>query len=42
MAAYNIPLFQGGYVSSNEDDGWDFVTAAIHTANAQNFRVNYN
>jgi hypothetical protein len=41
LAAYNIPLSQGGYVSGNMDDGWTFVSRGEHAAHPTESRLNY-
>ena len=42
MAAYNIPLSQGGYVAGNVDDGWEYVSAAKHAEHPQESRANHD
>jgi hypothetical protein len=42
MAAYNIPLSQGGYVAGNVDDGWVYVSDAAHNENPLDSRANYD
>jgi len=42
MAAYNIPLSQGGFVAGNVDDGWQYVTAAVHAQTPVESRSNYD
>jgi hypothetical protein len=41
LAAYNIPLTQGGYVSGNMDDGWNYITRTDHIAHPGDSRLNH-
>lgn len=43
IAAYNFPVAQGGYVSGNMDDGWEYISHAKATAaeNPPSCRLNY-
>ena len=41
MAAYNVPLSQGGYVAGNVDNRWSYVTTAVHTGAVAESRANY-
>ena len=42
MAAYNIPLSQGGYVARNMDDRWSYVSATIHADSPLESRDNHD
>jgi hypothetical protein len=42
IAAYDLPIYHGGYVSGSINDGWTYATAASHQANPANYKSNYN
>jgi Zinc knuckle len=42
LAAYNLPIYQGGYVGGDVDEGWTFVSVALYQANTANYKSNYN
>jgi hypothetical protein len=40
IAAYNLPVQQGGYVRGNMDDGWTYIKPADHQLNPAASRLN--
>jgi hypothetical protein len=42
LAAYNLPVYQGGYVGGDVDEGWTFASVEQYQANTANYKSNYN
>jgi len=42
IATYNLPVSQGGYVSGDVDNGWNYISLADAMAQPASCRLNYN
>jgi hypothetical protein len=42
LAAYNLPVYQGGYVGGDVDEGWTFASVVEYQTNPANYKSNYN
>jgi hypothetical protein len=42
LAAYNLPVYQGGYVGGDVDEGWTFASVVEYQVNIANYKSNYN
>ena len=42
ISAYDLPIYHGGYVSGNVDEGWMYATAAQYRAAPMEYKSNYN
>lgn len=42
LASYNLPVYQGGYVGGDVDEGWTYGSVVQYQAYLENCKSNYN